>query len=54
MNNETKSIIKNKWKKWIFKTPITRTLAMICLTGRGGFPRLPIEMIEHIIQFLIG
>ena len=53
-NKETKNVIKNKWKKWIFKTPITRTLAMICLTGRGGLPRLPIEMIEHIIQFLIG
>tara|TARA_Y100000591_G_C21807133_1_gene685604 strand:+ start:512 stop:1741 length:1230 start_codon:yes stop_codon:yes gene_type:complete len=54
VSKSTRRFIKNNWRKWAFKTPSTRTFAMICLTGRGGLPRLPIEMIEYIIQFMIG
>lgn len=49
-----KKRIKKMWRQWCFKAPSTRTFAMICLTECGGLPRLPIEIIEYIIQLLIG
>jgi len=54
VNETTRLFIKNNWRKWAFKTPSTRTFAMICLTEWSGLPRLPIEIIEYIIQFLLG
>lgn len=48
-----KKRVKKMTRQWCFKTPSTRAFAMICLTERGGLPRLPIEIIEYIIQFLV-
>lgn len=48
-----KKRVKKMIRQWCFKAPSTRAFAMICLTDRGGLPRLPIEIIEYIIKFLV-